>query len=309
MKDNPFKAMTVFEMNRTIEDSLRIVDIELVGDPSGSEWRRVGMTAFDGADEFFHDLDGAGHVCRIQFNERILPGKVIREHVDLLAADIEKREGRKPGRKALAELREEVEQELLPKAFIRRSVVHVIFRNTRMFVFTSSAKKCDDVIKVVLDTLSCVHPGPDIVLRPVDEGLDMTTYLTGKAIYDDGAHIASGNSAVLRREGTEVIRVKDRDVGSSEVQQALKNGYRAHELGVSLMGEVDARIDFKLTDRFVFKGITFSDEIASEYQDEKQEALDFHATAWMVCREYDNLVTTVLREVQSAAKQESDEEL
>ncbi len=51
--------------------------------------------------------------------EKLLPASVIREELDTLVAEIEEKETRKVGKREKQDLRDEIEFELLPKAFTR----------------------------------------------------------------------------------------------------------------------------------------------------------------------------------------------
>ena len=67
-----------------------------------------------------------GHwLIKLKREQRLLPSSVIAERVDELAAQIEEQSGRKPGKKQLADLKEQAIHELLPKTLTRQSHVNV----------------------------------------------------------------------------------------------------------------------------------------------------------------------------------------
>lgn len=60
----------------------------------------------------------------LRFEQRLLPASVVREHAEARAAEIEQETGRRPGKRALRELKEEATFALLPQAFTKHATVH-----------------------------------------------------------------------------------------------------------------------------------------------------------------------------------------
>lgn len=68
---------------------------------------------------------GGQWLMKLRFEQRLLPGSVVRERAAARAAQIERETGRKPGKRALRELKEEAVFELLPQAFTKQATVQV----------------------------------------------------------------------------------------------------------------------------------------------------------------------------------------
>lgn len=232
-------------------------------DPSGGQWRTSGIPAVTLAgNEPITPVSPEILMMAVQFNERILPGKVRDEHLAEAIAQIEEREGRKPGRKEYAQLREQVEFDLLPKAFIRRSWVYVTFLGAQqlMLVHTSSAKRSDDVIATMAGLFSDfpVEFKP-CLLRPKTP-IETLTRIARDG-YQDGVEFEPTDSAVLRGGNKEVVRLKDMDIGSADVEALLDQDYVVTELGLRMFDDDtgDESIRFVLNDKFVFKRIEAHD--------------------------------------------------
>lgn len=314
---NPFKAFTAFKVNGetnvcpfvAIKDGLTSValdnvdDLEqwLTHDPSGSEWATRGLVPATTEGDYFHDLDGAGYLFALQFNERILPGKVIQERVNKLAEALQEREGRKLGRKEFAELRDEVEQQLLPTAFIRRSTVYGLFTpDHRMYLFTGSVRKTDEMLAFIVGMFSNMECPFGAQSYNIE---NMVGVLTGIALAGSSDLVAT-DKGVFKGDGTETIRVKDKDFSSTDVQAILKQGYRVHELGMALLDEFsEPNISFVLTKALYFKGVAMSDTKTVDVE----SSSDFHGLAWLVAKEYGHLFNQVLAAVEHATGE--DEEL
>lgn len=268
----------------------------LVNDPTGSQWSSRGFTEATTEGDFFHGLDGAGYLCAIEFRDRMLPGSVIREEVDKRAADLREREGRKPGKKELAQLRDEVEFELLPKSHIRRSLVHVLFTGETMLVFTSSAKKCETIISFLVGffdeqgyPISVNNTLPE--QNPV--GFMTTMALEGSTGHNDADVSFYPTSPMLLKNDTNAVRIKDSNTQRKEYISLIKSGYRVEEMGILALddtGTHDERLTFRLTHSFAFKAVKLSDTLLTA------DLADggFHAVAWLVAKEYTALLSDLL---------------
>ncbi|MDP1092476.1 recombination-associated protein RdgC, partial [Klebsiella pneumoniae] len=67
-----------------------------------------------------------GHwLIKLKREQRLLPSSVVQERVDELCEHIEETTGRKPGKKAKKDLKEQAQHELLPRAFTQTSATQV----------------------------------------------------------------------------------------------------------------------------------------------------------------------------------------
>jgi recombination associated protein RdgC len=64
-------------------------------------------------------------LAQLRIEQRLLPGSVVRDRTLARAAQIEREIGRKPGKRALRELKDEATFELLPQAFTKQATVLV----------------------------------------------------------------------------------------------------------------------------------------------------------------------------------------
>jgi recombination associated protein RdgC len=296
-----------------------------VFDPTGSQWTTGGFAPITAGDEpeYVIDIQGAAMLALIQVNERILPGSVQREKIIERIAQIEAREQRKPNKKDYAQVKDEVCQELLPKAFIRRTLIPIMFINHAEFgqlvlVFTSSAKKADDVMVSLGVALNGKHWSParldNIVVK------DATTVLTGIAkgntveaeVGGEDMTLEFHNAAVLKGPAKQSIRIKDKDIGSADVQNLLKQDYSVTRLGLQFYDDLggDPSAVFQLTDKMVFNGLKV-DAVSKERTDSEADSTAmFINNTWLIARAARDLVGAVivgmggLRVIEEAADPE-----
>src|SRR5690606_6766342 len=88
------------------------------------------------------------YLLNLRVEKKLLPTTVINQFARARAQEMEEQQGYKPGRKQMKEIKEQVTDELLPKAFS-------IYRDTRVWIDTrqrwlvidaAAAAKCDEVI-------------------------------------------------------------------------------------------------------------------------------------------------------------------
>ena len=272
MATNPYKAFVPCLVTRCLPSG-ELEDYAAT-DPTAGDWRRVGLCEPMKGEGFIVDLQGAGKLMAVQFNERILPGKVRDEQLAKEAAKVEKADGRKISKKEYAQLREQVEFDLLPRAFIRRTVVPILFtkidadRNL-MLVCTSSAKRADDCVEI----LTGVYPDlqPTVLSVEADVSSRLRTLAIDGFLQDEDNERESGffshNNIVLKGDEKKAIRIKDKPVGDADVQALLNDAkYTVVEMGVGYSADhrdegftltftVNAAIIFK---RIVTEGVKAS---------------------------------------------------
>lgn len=259
MSTNPFKAFIPYLVNSgaALSEPERLAS----SDPSGGQWRSMGLCEPIKGEGLRVNLE-AGVLMAVQFNERILPGKVRDEQLVKEAAKLEAAEGRKLTKKEYAQLRDQTEFDLLPKAFIRRTVVHVGFVKQSfgvnyMLVFTSSQKRADDCVALMHGAFSeALAPWKIETTSPITGNL---TTLARDGLWrineeNDPSRFYSGDCAVLKGDNKKTIRIKDKALEEGDIQTLLEQDYVVHEVGVLFGDSADEPdLTFVVNDNLTFK--------------------------------------------------------
>lgn len=265
MSTNPFKAFVPFIVNSVAYE--QDPDDLQVTDPSGGDWRRIGLAEPIKGEGLEVHLQGRDRMYGVQINERILPGKVRDEALAKLVAKTEKQDGRKVSKKEYAQLREQVEFELLPKAFIRRTVVPVIFTKLDenrdfMLICTSSAKRADDCAAVMLALYG--DDGLKASALQVEAPLpgQFRTLALGESwgTDQDGmlADFGPTDSIVLKGSDKKRISIKDKPIDEKDVQDIVSLAeYNVVEMGMAYGDEWDTApvLTFTVSGSLIFKRI------------------------------------------------------
>lgn len=307
MSRNPYNAFIAYLVN-TARSTESFEAFESV-DPSGGQWMTLGLVPPFAGEPLKLDLQGAAALMTVQFNERILPGKVRDEALRKLAAKLEGQQGRKVSKKEYAELRDQVEFDLLPRAFIRRTRVPVFFFKGRvlgeqtMLVCTGSQRRADSVVALLASIFS-----EDFKAWRIETQQPVGRVLTDLA--ENGSHESerfqffTQKSVVLRGEEKRTIRVKDKDIADSDIQQFLREAYSAIEIALAfddgLPTHDDPLVDFKVTDSMIFKGIKLPNV--------REEAKDDFAFAVIFVQTMKNMLTEFVEMCGGYADRKADDE-
>ncbi|MDX5376307.1 MAG: recombination-associated protein RdgC [Halomonas sp.] len=228
--------------------------------PGSQEARRVGWCPPAGraGTALLHELQGQRLMTLLR-HERLLPAGVVREELEERSADIEAREGRKLRRQEKQELKEQIYEELLPRAFIRSQKVDLWWDTRRhlIAVNTSSRKRAEEALDLLRETLGSLKVTPlatqTLPMRAMTEWLA-----------EEGSRPATlqlGDQVELKAKGDDgVLRARQVDLDSDEIQQLLSAGRQASRLGL----EIEGRLAYVLHDDLTLKSLRFSDALIDE---------------------------------------------
>ena len=203
----------------------------------------------------------ADHTQRIALRrqERVLPTAVIRDILDDKVGKIQQAEGRSVGRKEKQELKEQIIDDLLPRAFTKSSRTEAVIdtKHGLLLVNSANAAKAELLLaklRTALGGLTALLP------RTVESPRSlMTRWLLDGAAQGEFALEYDAN---LRGAGDmgATVRVGRQDLTADEVISHAKNGKTVTELGLRW----NDRISFVLTQDFTFKRIQFLDALQEE---------------------------------------------
>ena len=205
----------------------------------------------------------------LKVQRKLLPGAVVRQHVDKLAAKLEGEQGYKPGRAQRKELKEQALLELLPRAFVRDSVTYAyVDPNAKLLVVDAgTVSKAEDVVSMLIQC------GVDIGLRKMHFGISpsafMSSLLAGEG--EAGDEWSTGKDCDLKEAG-EGGELRYRHLNFEGIEEHLAAG----KLPVKLAVTYEDRISFTLTEAGHLKRIKILD-LATEAAQGADEAFDGEA--------------------------------
>ncbi|MDT8895445.1 recombination-associated protein RdgC [Halomonas sp. I1] len=272
----------------------------------GSEARRIGWCPPGGRAstrrQLYHHLQGQYLLSALR-QERILPPAVVSEEVEERASAQEAAEGRKLRRQEKLTLKEQVYEELLPRAFVRTQRIDLWWDHRRQLIGinTSSRKRAEEVLDLLRETLGSLKVTP--LASQALPMRAMTTWLGDTSTRP--ADLVMGDTVELKAKGDDgVFRGRQVDLDNDDVQQLLEGGRQASKLALGIEG----RMTFVLHDDLAIKSIRFDDAVIDDASqaDDGDDALvrletDFLLMAQALGASIDRLIEWLGGEAQQAA--------
>ena len=188
--------------------------------------------------------------------KKLLPSSVVNQVSKAKAAEIEEQQGFKPGRKQMKEIKEQVTDELLPRAFTIRSDTRVWIDpvNGWLVVDAGTAAKADDVIKLLV---KCVNRLP---LRALRVKQSPVAAMTEWLVADEAPHgFTVDQDTELRATGETkaTVRYVRHTLEAEDVRRHIASGKQCTRLALTWSD----RVSFVLTEALTLKRITALDVI------------------------------------------------
>lgn len=247
----------------TLEDNLCAFQFN----PCGSQdMARTGwIPATEQHHTLVHQANGQ-YLLTIQKQEKIIPGPVIKQHLNARIAKLEAEQARKLKKTEKDSLKDEVLHSLLPRAFVKnhRTQLWIDIGNALITVDASSARKAEDALALLRKSLGSLPVIPLTIENPVE--LTMTEWVRSGLV---PAGFAMGDAAELQHILADggVAKVKKQDLTSDEIKTHIEAGKVVTKLAMDWM----ERISFTLSDSFMLSRLKFCDELRDQNDDIDRE--------------------------------------
>ncbi|PKO56748.1 MAG: recombination-associated protein RdgC [Betaproteobacteria bacterium HGW-Betaproteobacteria-21] len=244
---------------------------------------------------------GGQWLIALGFEHRLLPSAVVKDEADERAAEMAERQGYKLGRKQLKELREQIAQELMPRAFTRRKRLHAWIDPVGgwLAVDAPSQARAEDVLEQLRHTLDSF---PLTLLRTERSPVSaMADWLAGS---EAPAGFTIDQDCELRSvtEDKAAVRYVRHPLEGDEIKAHLEGGKLPTRLALTF----DDRVSFVLTEKLEIKRIDFLDVVRDQIdgQGEDAEAL-FNAEFALMTGELGLLLPAVVEALGGELKTEA----
>lgn len=206
--------------------------------------------------------------------DKLLPAAVVNDKVGTKLAEIERAEGRAPGGRERKRIRDDVVQELLPKAFVKPNRLDVIIdvRHGYLAVNTTSKKRAEEVvshIRGVLGSFPAVPINAEVAPRSV-----LTGWISGESM-PEGMEL--GSCAELKEcvEGGGKVKITELELRSDEVEKHLEAGMLVTQLAM-IVGD---RLALTLGDDLAIRKLKMLDGALEELASDGGEGVRAEADA------------------------------
>lgn len=207
--------------------------------------------------ELIHEVAGCTMVC-LGKEERILPRSVIQRHLNEKIKALETERGFSVKRSERAHLAEDIEFELLPKAFCLQKKLYALFDTVeqRLIINTSSVNQASQLLALLRKSV------PDIQIDPVgcpdNLALRFNDWINHPN--DLPPNFALASDCILSSMDNEKKRFACKGGELNEIQSLLAQGFSATEVSMVWY----ERIQFTLTQTLSLKRIKCLDYLQDE---------------------------------------------
>ncbi|MBK9019642.1 MAG: recombination-associated protein RdgC [Sulfuritalea sp.] len=218
--------------------------------------------------------------------QKLLPTSVVRQYAQAKIDQIEAAQGYKAGRKQKREIFEQVEAELLPRAFVKRGLTYVWIDpiNRWLLVDASSSTRADEVMEQL--KLSLGELPVTLVKTQLAPATAMTQWLaTGHA----PGSFTIDRDCELQAAADErpAVRYVRHTLDSDEVRNHIAAGKSATRLALTW----NDRVSFVLTEQLQVKKLAFLDILKEDAERQSENADDlFAANFTLMCGELSQLL-------------------
>ncbi|MGB4882163.1 MAG: recombination-associated protein RdgC [Neisseria sp.] len=223
--------------------------------------------------------------------EKVLPAGVIKDILDEKVVEIQNNEARNVGRKEKQELKEQITDDLLPRAFTRSSHTQAIFDTKHGFVLVNnaSAVKAEAMLTKIREALGGLEARlPNTKQSP---STLMTAWLLN-GVAEGGFELDSDCELKGTGDVVPTVKISKQDLTVDEVIQHVKNGKTVTQLGLTWREQ----ISFILTQEFTIKRIQYLDVLQEEAEGHGDDAASLMFASQILMTE---ALSTMLSELVS----------
>lgn len=212
--------------------------------------------------QFAHHVTGATLICMGK-EERILPRGVINRQLEERLQKLELERGNPVKRSEKKQIAEDLEFELLPKAFCVQKRLYALLDtiNQRLIINTSSTTAASQLTSLLRKTL------PSLSLEPLDShehfARQLAQWITDPKSLPNTFQLASDCLLFSLDDKNKRFNCKGYELPSDEILTLLSQNLAAAEVSIIW----NERIQFTLTDELTLKRLKCLDYLADSFQE------------------------------------------
>ncbi|UCJ14647.1 recombination-associated protein RdgC [Pseudomonas sp. MM211] len=255
-----FRNLLVYRLTQDVNFDTETLETALAAKPArpcaSQELATYGFVApfGKGADApLVHESQGF-LLISARKEERILPGSVVKDAVKEKVDEIENEQMRKVYKKEREQIKDEIVQAFLPRAFIRKSATFAAIAPAQglIIVNASSPKRAEDLLSTLREAIG------SLPVRPLTVKIAPTATMTDWVKAQQAAadfHVLDECELRDTHEDGGIVRCKRQDLTGEEVQLHMSSGKQVTQLSLAWQD----KLSFVLDDKLVAKRLKFED--------------------------------------------------
>lgn len=215
------------------------------------------------------EVVGGQLMLKLMIETRALPGSVVNRKAKERVAHIEASTGRKPGKKEIREIKDDIKLELLPQAFTKQGAVAAwLDRQAQLLVIdAASSAKADEVVTALVKSLD------GLALTQLNTKVSPVAAMSGWLVSQEppaGFSVDRECELKAADESRSVVRYSRHPLDTGEVRQHVESGKLPTRLALTW----DSRVSFVLTESLQLKKLAFLDVVLDGTAAGKDEGFD-----------------------------------
>lgn len=208
-------------------------------------------------------------ICKLMVEVKAVPSSVIARKANEKSMQIEALEGRKPGKRELREIKEDLKISLLPMAFTKQSSVWVwIDPEAKLLVIDAGSQaRADEVITLLVKCLDGF--GVTLINTAVSPAIAMAQWLTTQEPPPDFS-VDRECELKAQDESKAVVRYARHPLDTDEVRLHIEGGKAPTRVAMTWSD----RVSFVLTDALQIKKLAFLDVVFEGASSGKDDGFD-----------------------------------
>jgi recombination associated protein RdgC len=255
-----FRNLLVYRLTQDIPFDAEALETALAAKPARScasqELSTYGFIApfGKGADAPLVHVSGDFLLIAARKEERILPGSVVRDALKDKVDEIEAEQMRKVYKKERDQLKDEIIQTFLPRAFIRKSATFAAIapKQGLILVDSASAKRAEDLLSTLREAIGSLPVRPLTV--KIAPSATLTDWVKTQQAAPDFTVLDECELRDTHEDGG-VVRCKRQDLTSDEIQLHMTAGKQVTQLSLAWQD----KLSFMLDEKLVVKRLRFED--------------------------------------------------
>jgi len=225
-----------------------------------------GFVAVEPIGDLVAEFPG-GYAFSLRYDEKIVPGSVVKDELKKRVAHYEKSNGHKPGHKTIRELKADVVVTLCAKALVRTKVITALYHiEKQLLIVPSTSKRMKGILmgqlvrvvgSVKTTTINVSKARGSLTTR-------LASYITGADLLAFEGFDLNGRVTLTGVESSNktMFDLDDLDNATNGISEALNAGNQVAEIALGMLG-----VNFRLAADFTLKGIKFDEGSIAEQED------------------------------------------
>lgn len=268
-----YRVTNAFDLHKDLEAVNQALASKPARLPGKMELNAVGFTEPVGEEgAFIERIAPMAYVFAYNLAERMIPGKIVRQQVAARVKQIEKEQERKVYAREKQQIKDEVLNQMLPRAFIDQKITYGMVMGPYILIDSSSAKRGEDILSTMRSCLGSLGARPvSVKTTPIDAFTRWFT--TGET--DGPFHMTGDFKANNRSDESDFVNGK----GTSPEHEGLSDLVREYDRRVTVLGlgwgtSTGETASFTVNEMIGIKGIKWPESLSEMAADQVGEEED-----------------------------------